>query len=64
MKDIDQVVTLIITWLKRIVSIGFLVALAVTAITLLGVRTGFPVLTLDQGTGIALAGVGFLLSKL
>lgn len=60
----DEVVSKIILWLKRVVSIGFLLVLAVTVVELFGVRTALPSLALDQGTGIALAGVGFLLSKL
>lgn len=60
----DEVVSKITLWLKRVVSIGFLLVLAVTVVELFGVRTALPSLALDQGTGIALAGVGFLLSKL
>jgi len=53
------------TWLKRIVALCFLLVLAVTAVEILGFNVpGIAKLSLDQGTGIALAGIGFLLSKL
>lgn len=62
---IDQAFSQAMTWLKRIVALCFLLVLAVTAVEILGFNVpGIAKLSLDQGTGIALAGIGFLLSKL
>lgn len=63
---IDQAFSQAMTWLKRLTCFTFLAVLAVTAIELLlDIRMpASPGIKLDQGTGIALAGIGFLLSKL
>lgn len=62
--SVDDVVSKIILWLKRVVSIGLLLVLASTVVSMFGFRTPLPNLSLDQGTGIALAGIAFLLWKI
>lgn len=62
---IDQAFSQATTWLKRIITFALLLVIAITAVELLGVNIpNVPRLSLDQGTGIGLAGLGFLLSKL
>lgn len=62
---IDQVYSTAITWLKRAIGLCLLAAIAITAIELIGFNVpGFKSIPLSQNTGIGMAGLGFLYSKL
>ena len=62
---IDQVFSQAIAWCKRLITLALLIVIAVTSIELLGIRVPqVPSLDLNQNTGIGLAGLGFLLSKI
>lgn len=54
-----------IAWAKRIIAVMILLLIGMTMLDLLGLSVrGLPSLSADQGTGIFLAGLGFLWSKL
>jgi len=62
---IDQVASEITKWLKRIIGLALLAIIAVTAVELLGFNVpAIRGIALSQNTGIGLAGLGFLYSKL
>ena len=52
-------------WVRKVISAVLLVAIGATALGLLGVPLfGLPTIPLTQETGIGMAGLGFLLSKI
>lgn len=63
---IDQVISQVKTWLKHITVLALLALIAGTAVELLPFINipGFRGIELTQNTGIGMAGLGFLLSKL
>lgn len=62
---IDQAFAQASGWLKRIIGLALLAIIAVTAVELLGFNIpAVKGIGLNQNTGIGLAGLGFLYSKL
>ena len=62
---IDQAFSLAAGWLKKIIGLALLAIIAITAVELLGFNIpGVRALDMNQNTGIGLAGLGFLYSKL
>ena len=62
---IDQAAAEVTKWLKRVIGLALLAIIAITAIELLGFNIpGIRGIALSQNTGIGLAGLGFLYSKL
>ena len=62
---IDQAFAQASGWLKRIIGLALLATIAITAIEMLGFNIpAVRGVALSQNTGIGLAGLGFLYSKL
>ena len=59
---VDKLFSEAIKWAKRIAMVAFIVVLAITGVELLGFNVpGLKGIPLNQGTGIAIAGIGYFL---